>query len=129
MCWRLSIILSLKYLGCKDRLVLYLIFLLVIKELHHMQRLYLSISQPFITVSSMVMLLPHLDRSMRGIVVVLLNNLKFIKEFLKNSSFSSSFSCNWRYFLLYVGYALSTKIFYLAFHSKKEVVSRRQTRT
>lgn len=90
MCWRLFIILSLKYLGCKDRLVLYLLLLLVIKELHDMQWFYLSISQPFITVRSMVML-PQLDRTMLGIAVMLFNDLKFIKEFLKNSSFSSSF--------------------------------------
>jgi hypothetical protein len=51
-----------------------------------MQQFYLSISQPFITVRSMVML-PHLDRSMLGIAIVLLNGLKFIKEFLKNFFF------------------------------------------
>jgi hypothetical protein len=73
---------------------------------------YLSISQPFITVRSMV-LLPHLDRSLLGTAVMLLNGLKFIKEFLKNSS-----SCNWRYLLLYVWDALSAKIFYLVLHAK-----------
>lgn len=78
-----------------------------------MQQFYLSISQPFITVRSMVML-PHLDRSMLGIAVVLLNGLKFIKEFLR----TSSSSCNWRYLLLYVWDALSAKIFYLALHAK-----------
>ena len=81
-----------------------------------MQQFYLSISQPFITVRSMVML-PHLDRSMLGIAVVLLNGLKFIKEFLRTPSSSSS-SCNWRYLLLYVWDALSAKIFYLALHAK-----------
>jgi hypothetical protein len=111
MCWRLSIILSLKYLGCKDSFVLYL--LLVIRGMHDMQ-FYLSISQPFITARSIMVLLPHLDRSMLGIAVMLLNGLKFIKEFLKNSSSS----CNWRYLLLYVWDALSAKIFYLAFHAK-----------
>jgi hypothetical protein len=73
-----------------------------------------SISQPFITVLSMV-LLPHLDQSMLGIAVMLLNGLKFIKEFLKNSSPSS---CNRRYLLLYTWDALSAKIFYSAFHAK-----------
>jgi hypothetical protein len=77
MCWHLSTILDLKYLDCKDRLVLY--HLLVIKGLHDIQ-FHLSISQTFITVRPTVFL-PHSDQSMLGIAIMSLNGQNFIKEF------------------------------------------------